>query len=216
MRLLSLRARSVAAVVAGCVALVAPLQAQNVIDQEQPNGVISFATLDRWQAQTFTPVGSTVSGGGFLLSSRDIGAAQGTAQVSLWSGNPSITESQELATGTLAYVTGYDFTWFDAFWAPVAVTPGQAYWLVIGNGGWDVFTLSGTSPDDYPTGTGYYGAYSSVRDPYNDDLNTDLAFRTYTTAISTTAPEPGTWALLGTGLLGVGGLALRRRRATTA
>jgi hypothetical protein len=32
-------------------------------------------------------------------------------------------------------------------------------------------------------------------------------------AASTTAPEPGTWALLGTGLLAIGGIASRRKRA---
>jgi hypothetical protein len=32
----------------------------------------------------------------------------------------------------------------------------------------------------------------------------------FATPITTTAPEPGTWALLGTGLLGLGGVAARR------
>jgi hypothetical protein len=34
----------------------------------------------------------------------------------------------------------------------------------------------------------------------------------YTIAAVSTVPEPGTWALLGTGLLAVGGVAARRKR----
>jgi hypothetical protein len=41
----------------------------------------------------------------------------------------------------------------------------------------------------------------------------DVVFRAEFTGGTSVVPEPGTWALLGTGLLVVGGIAARRRRA---
>ena len=44
----------------------------------------------------------------------------------------------------------------------------------------------------------------------------DVTFGSSTPGMINTAPEPGTWALLGAGLLGLGGVARRRRSTTTA
>jgi hypothetical protein len=208
MRLLACRLTAAAV---GCVALAAPLRAQNVVDQQQTTAEGSFGYVDGWNAQTFTPTRDNVSGAGFMLSSRDVGGFSGTATVALWSGNPSDVGSIELATGALPYVTGYDFEWFDTFWSPVAVTPGQTYWLLIGGGSWGTFTLFG-QPTTYANGGAYYSWSTDRQDPYTDFSGAyDLTFRTY--AVVTT-PEPGTWMLLGAGLLGVGGIAARRRRTT--
>jgi hypothetical protein len=49
---------------------------------------------------------------------------------------------------------------------------------------------------------------------YNDGYADNLSF-VLTLAPATTVPEPGTWALLGSGLLAIGGVAARRNRATS-
>jgi hypothetical protein len=118
------------------------------------------------------------------------------------------------ATGSVALTAGQS-SWVDLFWAPVAVTAGQSYWVVIGNGPGNAYTLNGTSSTNYPAGGAYYNYSASATAGYTDFTQYDLAFRTYTNTagVMSSVPEPGTWALLGTGLLGVAGVARRKRTA---
>ena len=75
------------------------------------------------------------------------------------------------------------------------------------NGEYQPFTFTGVA-----TGASTALAFAAYNRPGANIID-DLSV-VETTAAVTTAPEPGTWALLGTGLLAVGGVAVRRKRTT--
>ena len=54
-----------------------------------------------------------------------------------------------------------------------------------------------------------------MRDAAGRDITdaVQVSFASGSVAPSATVPDPGTWALLGTGLLAIGGVAQRRKRA---
>jgi hypothetical protein len=62
------------------------------------------------------------------------------------------------------------------------------------------------------SGAGDIGSLVFTRS--TDNSSDVIGIDNLTFAAATTVPEPGTWALLGTGLLAVGGVAARRKRTT--
>jgi hypothetical protein len=80
--------------------------------------------------------------------------------------------------------------------------------------------VNGRRGYDYTFNFGALGAgpqFNWVGDPTQTDEGWTLdnvQVRLDLTAVNTTVPEPGTWALLGTGLLAIGGVSVRRKRAS--
>ena len=94
----------------------------------------------------------------------------------------------------------------------LALTAGAQYAVVVGipPSGQNVF---GIVSDNFAGGS--FVACSALASPCNVLAANDLHGFGVTFAPTATVPEPGTWALLGTGLLAVGGVAARRKRVPT-
>ncbi|MDA0667676.1 MAG: hypothetical protein O3A50_07855 [Planctomycetota bacterium] len=148
------------------IAIAAPLTAQT-IDQDSPTNnacMAGFGQVDL--AQSFIPAASNSSGAGIFMST-GFGSPE-TLTIELWDALPT-AGGVMMASGTGVAFPG---AYFDVFWAPVAVTPGNTYFLVFST----TFTMcyAGATNNPYPFGQVYanpgFGGFPQF----------DYTFHTYT------------------------------------
>jgi hypothetical protein len=167
-----------------------------VIDQNQPNNPYNVAFFSQGDlAQSFQQADNNIVGAGILLHS-DYGTND-IVTILLYDALPN-------AGGNLltsASAVGTSGSWMDVFWSPFAVIPDTTMYLVF-TSAQDILAIAGDS-DVYSRGHVYanpgFGSFPSL----------DYAFRTYSDNEFEPIPEPSTYLLLGSGILG---LALWRRR----
>ncbi len=163
----------------------------------------------------------------FTFEVKQTGNTLVDAQVYAWTGSlDSDSASPQGATGPALFSTPFTIVGTGGFEAEtintagVALTPGQAYVILFNdpdkNGAQATFGLT-----DHVAGDGGGGFnYSLTGDPndgaWDEHLKDfgDLAFSaSFTAPAGSPVPEPGSLALLGTGLLGAVGMVRRRLRA---
>ena len=134
-----------------------------------------------------------------------------------------------MATGSALYTSGVvthnatpatPFTEYTFLTGGLSLAPGNEYALFLSTSGltgdghiqWEA-----ASGDEYSGGGFIFlnngeDVSAFTTDVWSDGFTSDLHFSATFEGVSSTVPEPSTWVMMITGLLALGGVALRRRR----
>jgi hypothetical protein len=185
---------NLAAFLLAAAALHLPATAAPVLDQSNPSYWAGFCfTNDSFGCgQSFRQDNSNIAGGGFFIDPFYGDGTDGTVTISVHNAYPN-GPSSLLASGTASGINR-NSGWVDVFWAPVAITSGAQYYLLIDS------TNSIVASYGNPGYTDGNVVFNGSTTAY---ANFDLTFRTYADNAIAQVPEPGSLGLVVIGIAGL-------------
>ena len=192
-------------------ALILPITAQAQIDQQwSPLFPVQPANITF--GQSFTPTKSNITGAGTLLTNMSDNSVTANLRIAVFGkdadGNPTLADMVQAYT-----LLAHETKWVDISFSAQPISPGYINYLqfLSDDASGDVWSnddITGSYAGGEAFDTAPEGTWEGDATFYSTD---DFAFRTFYEA--TSAPEPASILLMATGLVGIVGVARRRKVA---
>jgi len=190
--------------------LASTASGQWVPDQGNSTVWFNFENPSRYLAQSFTPTASNINRVRTSMTEHWFNYSSDctpyacppfpttfSMYLSIWDGLPSDPASAQLAGDVVTFPYLGEFTPAILSFAPIAITPGQQYWIVVGQASspylawWNHYYLNA-----YDGGVGCLGG-ANLTDAFDcGGTANDFDFVTYYDPNFSTVPEPSTTVLL--------------------
>jgi hypothetical protein len=196
--------------------LALPLAAfANSVDIQNSSGILTASTSGLGVGTTLSLSGSTLTNFGGVVGTNLGSLTFTTGAFTPATSGGTLTDAGTFASGGTFVITGNGSSGVPNAVIFTGTFTGTAQWVVsVAINGDHIYTLTGPISGTWFNGRTVFGATAQLTMDAGKGFFSGLGLASGDTIVNTTVPEPGTLGLLGTGLLGIGGVLRRKLKST--